>query len=155
MPSWKADSGSRNMEFPALEHSLSYLRSPSNGPDVRQMNPVNYRPHMLISFSLSLGTKSCLFYWGFSLMLCMHFSFPSWLLCCRFNYIQQVDHNFVLSTQLWKTERNGSAINQMKRKFVCTKRRIVFWLNLTVISQFYKFKKVKLVLIMDDKLGRM
>ena len=70
------------------------------------------------------------------------------------NYIQQVDYSFVLSTQIWKIERNGSVINQMKRQFFCKTKRIDFSLHLTAISQFYKFKKVKLVLIMCDKLGR-
>jgi hypothetical protein len=158
MPSWKADIGSHNMKFPAVAHSLPYSRSPSNGPDCapdesNQLQTVHFN---IVQFIV--GIKSCILPWGFSLICYKYFSFPSWLLrvCCRYNYIQQVNYNFVLSIQIWKSRAKWISYKQMKRQFVCKKNRwIVLWLHLTAISQFYKFKKVKLVLIMDDKLGRM
>jgi hypothetical protein len=66
MPFWKADSGSHNMKFPALEHSLPYSRSQSNGPDCGAPDESNQlQAVILISFSLSLALKAVAYLEGF------------------------------------------------------------------------------------------
>jgi hypothetical protein len=65
MPSWKADSGSHNMKFPALEHLLPYSRSPSNGPDCAPDESNQLQTVILISFILSLVLKTVSYLEGF------------------------------------------------------------------------------------------